>query len=319
MTPRRFESLHATRAQTVSRNPSRQVGGDQFRGGRRRWGTKVGDEVADGEIDLVADGGDDGDLAPEDGSNDALVAKRGKILRRPTATTENQDVQRLDLIGEANRGIQRGDKLLGCTLPLDARRKQVHLGDRPAPGEDGSDITQSGAARRSDDADPQRIRGKRLLVRGVEQPFFVEARLQFLDGRLEGTYAERLEDGGNELITASWLIDGQLPERENVHSLLDLDGSERRSPAAKANGTDLGVLVLEGEVQMAGGGSLDLGDFASQPDIGELRLQHSSCGAVQLGDRVDVFFTHCASFRRSVAVHAFASEGNRAKLESHAS
>ena len=49
------------------------VGEDQFRRGTGGRGAEIGDKIGDGEIDLVPDGGDDGETRGGDGAGDNLL------------------------------------------------------------------------------------------------------------------------------------------------------------------------------------------------------------------------------------------------------
>ena len=62
---------------------------DEFGGGGGRGGTEVGNEVGDGEVGFVADGGDDGELAGDDGAGDALGVEGGEVFERSAATGED--------------------------------------------------------------------------------------------------------------------------------------------------------------------------------------------------------------------------------------
>jgi hypothetical protein len=63
---------------------------DQFGGRGRRGSAEVGDEIDDGEVGFVADGGDDGDLGGRDGAGQGFVVERGQVFGG-AATTRNDD------------------------------------------------------------------------------------------------------------------------------------------------------------------------------------------------------------------------------------
>ena len=65
---------------------------DEFGGGGGRGGTEVGGEVGNGEVGFVADGGDDGELAGDDGAGDALGVEGGEVFKRATAAGEDDEI-----------------------------------------------------------------------------------------------------------------------------------------------------------------------------------------------------------------------------------
>ena len=65
---------------------------DQFgRGGRRRR-AQVGDKIADREVGLVADGGDDGNLGGGDGARQAFIVEGEEIFERAAAARHDDDI-----------------------------------------------------------------------------------------------------------------------------------------------------------------------------------------------------------------------------------
>ena len=80
-------------------------GGDEFGGGGRRGGAQVGDEVRDGEVGLVADGGDDRQRGGGNGAGERLVVESGEVFQRASAARDEDEI---DLARE----------LVGLTLPL---------------------------------------------------------------------------------------------------------------------------------------------------------------------------------------------------------
>ncbi len=55
--------------------------GDELGGCRWCWGAKIGNEIGDGEVGFVADGGDDGELGGDDGSGYALGIEGGEVFK----------------------------------------------------------------------------------------------------------------------------------------------------------------------------------------------------------------------------------------------
>jgi hypothetical protein len=69
-----------------------EIGDDQLGGVRRRGGADVGREVAQGDVDLVADRGDDGDRARSDGADEGFIVEGPEIFAGAAAAAEDDDV-----------------------------------------------------------------------------------------------------------------------------------------------------------------------------------------------------------------------------------
>ena len=67
-------------------------GGDEFGGGGGGGSAEVGDEVGDGEVGLVADGGDDGELGGGDGAGEGLVVEAGEVFDGAAAAGDEDEV-----------------------------------------------------------------------------------------------------------------------------------------------------------------------------------------------------------------------------------
>src|SRR5207253_4053552 len=131
----------------------------------------VGDKIGNGEIGLVADPGDDGELRIGDGARDNFFVEGPHIYERAAATRKNQHVHKFFRIEK----FQRLDDFLGRAFSLDARGKngEMHVGK--AAREDAHDVAHRGAARRSDETDVAGKKGQRPFARGVEEAFGFEA------------------------------------------------------------------------------------------------------------------------------------------------
>ena len=64
----------------------------QLRRRRRRRRAQVGDEVADGEIGLVPDGGDDRDLGSGDHARQAFIIEGEEVLEGAAAARDDDDI-----------------------------------------------------------------------------------------------------------------------------------------------------------------------------------------------------------------------------------
>ena len=105
---------------------------DELRGSRGRRGAKIGDEIGNGEIGLVTDGGDHRHRALGDRARDTLVVERLQILDRSAPTRDDHDVESLDVTQIA----QRPDNLEGGAFALDTDGRNHHAQIREAPLDD---------------------------------------------------------------------------------------------------------------------------------------------------------------------------------------
>src|SRR6185312_6163616 len=67
-------------------------GSDEFGGGGRCGSAKIGYKVGDGEVRLVPDCGDDGNLGCGDGAGEELVIEAGEVFDRAAAAGEDNDI-----------------------------------------------------------------------------------------------------------------------------------------------------------------------------------------------------------------------------------
>ena len=96
---------------------------DDLGGGGRGGGAAVGDEVSDGEVSFVADGGDDGRRATGYGASDVFFVERPEIFERSAAAGEDDDVGP-GILAEV---IEAGDDLRGCLLPLNKGGEEANV------------------------------------------------------------------------------------------------------------------------------------------------------------------------------------------------
>jgi len=86
---------------------------------------------------------------------------------------------------------------------------------------------------------------------------------------LEAAGSDWLHGFGDELELAALLVDGHLSADADVESVFGAETEKDGLPAEEDDGK-LGFGVFEGEVEMAGGGWAEIGDFAFDPDVAEL-------------------------------------------------
>ena len=65
---------------------------DELGGGGGGWGAEVGGKVGDGEVGFVANGGDDGEFAGDDGAGYALGVEGSEVFERASAAGEDDEI-----------------------------------------------------------------------------------------------------------------------------------------------------------------------------------------------------------------------------------
>jgi len=70
------------------------LGGDDLSGGGGSGGAEVGDEICDGEIGFVADGGNRWDGAGGDGAGESFIVEAVQVFERAAAARENDEIDR---------------------------------------------------------------------------------------------------------------------------------------------------------------------------------------------------------------------------------
>ena len=239
-------------------------GGDEFGCGGRRGSAKVGYEVGDGEVGLVADGGDDGELRRGDGAGEGLVVEAGEVFHGAAASRDDDGVDKFRMRVEpadacGYRAAARG-ALHGCGVDEEVEAGVAATGY-------GDDVADNRAGGRGDDADALREGWEWALAVGVEEAFGEEAGLELLEGELERSGAAGLQRFGDELELAAALVDGDAAADEDGEAVGGAEAEELRLAAEEDDG-ELSFAVLESEVDVAGGSGAAVGDLAFDPEVG---------------------------------------------------
>jgi len=232
-------------------------GGDELGGGRGGGGAKVGDVVCDGVVDLVADGGDDGELRGDDGAGEELVVEAGEVFERASSAGDEDEV---DLIGMAIEVADAGGDAGRALFALHDGGVDEEVEAGVAAADDVDDVADGGAVGRGDDADALREGGQRG-ARAVEEAFGAETVAELLEGELEGAGAARTHGLGDELELAAGFVYGDAAADFYREAVLGFEPQQLRLGAEEHDGK-LRVAVLEGEVDVAGGGGAAVGDLA---------------------------------------------------------
>ena len=181
--------------------------GNDFGGGAWGCGSQVGNEVADREIDFVADGRNDGNRGVEDGAGDDFFVKSPKVFEAAAAPREENEI---DLFFPVIEQADRTGDFLGGTVALHAASGEDDFEAGMTAFDDVENIADRGASRRSNQADALRIAREWALAFGSEEALGLELLLQTLEGDLEGTGALQFDRANQELIVAAGFIDREV-------------------------------------------------------------------------------------------------------------
>ena len=184
------------------------VGDGKLPGLAGREGPPVGGEVGQGDVDLVADGRDDGQAGAGDGPRHDLLVERPEILGRPAAARDDDQVGVRHPVGQDDRG---GDLGAG-PRPLHPRRRDQDLGGRPPPAGHLEQVADGRPGRAGDDHDPPGEPRQRPLPLRVEQALGTEPGVELPEGQLLGAEPFRLEMADDDLVFPPGRIDRQSPE-----------------------------------------------------------------------------------------------------------
>ena len=217
------------------------------------------------------------------GAGHGFVVEAPQVLQRPATTADDQGFRPAVAIG----GLDGGPDFRWRFLALHEYRIKSHFGNRPAPRKYMHQVAHGGAAGRSDQRNSGREGGQRFLPCRVEQAFPLQFLLQCLELALQQALAGFLHPIDDELVLAAGFVQADAPASRDLHAVLGVDahagggGTEHRA-------AQLGAVVLQREVQVAGGGPGEVGDLAFHDDSGKSRFQVQLDLAVQLARRVDV-------------------------------
>ena len=99
----------------------------QFRSRRRSRRPQIGDKIHDGEIRLVPDGRDHGNLRIRDGSRQPLMVETGEVFGRASATRNDDDLNRAAATQVLMKASKSGHHFPRRRIPLHLRRIDQHI------------------------------------------------------------------------------------------------------------------------------------------------------------------------------------------------
>ena len=133
---------------------------------------------------------------------------------------------------------------------------------------------------RSDDADALRKAWQRQPALQGEQPFMLELGAQAGEGLEQRANAGMAQGLDIELEPPAGLVKRDEGARLHAHAVLQQE-RQQLGAAAEHDAVDLGAFVLQGEVEMAGCGAAQVGNFATDPQQRKAAFQRLAREAVE--------------------------------------
>jgi len=164
--------------------------------------------------------------------------------------------------------------------------KEQYVEAGVAASDDVEEVADDCAGGRGDDASGVREGRQRTFAFGVEEAFSLEAFFELLEGELERACADGLHGFCDELHLSPLLVDADAAADQNMQAVFGTE-AEKHGLAAEKNDGELGVGVLEGEVDVAGGSGAIVGDFAFDPDVAVLLFDEFAHLGDEFADRPD--------------------------------
>ena len=254
---------------------------EAHRGLGGRGGPEIGDELDDGGVGFVADGGDEGNGAGEGRVCDLSLIERPKILERPAAPGHEDGIDAKPRVMPVHPPDGPCDIVRG---PL-ALHEHVddQQGHGPAALRRGrDDIVDRRAFGGGDDGDPAGQNGQRLLAGLVEVPQLAQLPAHRPELLLQGPCPDGLQVGDVELGPPLGRIVAHVAGGEDFIAVLGRE-TELLGRGRPGDATHHRRLILEREVQVVLGGEVaDLADDAE--GRGDALLQG---GFDELGELAD--------------------------------
>ena len=219
------------------------VGHGNLRRRRRGGSPRVGHEVGDGEVGLVAHAGDHGQTRRVDGPRHPLIIEGPQFFQRSAAPRDDDSLCFRVLI----EGFNSGHDLQRRLVPLHQGRGENHFQQGVATPQDVQYIPESSARRRGDYAQAAGKGRQGPLALRVEEALGLQAFLEGLKLEVQSPQTSRLEVVYVELISALNLVDGDASVSKDGFAV----GGEVALPCghrAPHHAADAGSFIFQGEV-----------------------------------------------------------------------
>ena len=274
--------------------------GNELGGGAGGGGAEIGDEIADGEIDLMAHCRNDRQGRFKDGPSHGFLVESPEVLQATAAPGHQEQVQsKFDRRTRAGSGSRSDDLAVvlvqqadgggdfnGGAVPLNTASGEQQFQGRIATPDHVQDIVQRGALRRGDDADALRVARQRPLALSREQAFGFKLFFELFKGYLEGPGSLEFNARDAQLILSASLIHGDVPAEDYFASILEQRAVDL-SFAPEKDATELRAGIFEREVNVAGALGAEVGNLAADPELGEFFLELAPNLKGELGNGKD--------------------------------
>ena len=131
------------------------------------------------------------------------------------------------------------------------------------------------------------MRRQRLLALCIEQPFGLQARLQFLERAAQRAFAGFLHVVQHQLVFAACLVQGQPATRQHAQAFAR-DEFQPLALGPEHCRTHLRTRILQGEVQVPGRRAADVAEFGLHPHQRERAFEQVAGERVELAGGEDV-------------------------------
>ena len=183
--------------------------GDLFGGGAGRGGAEIGGEIADGEIDFVADRADDWKFGGDDGAGSQFFVKGPQVFKAAAASRNQNKVERMP--ADFRKVIEKFEAASDLTRrvgTLHSAGRQEYFERRITAFDDVQDIVQCSAIEAGDEADARREFGNGAFSSWREEAFGVEFLFEAFEGGLEFSRALKFQVNDAKLILSARFING---------------------------------------------------------------------------------------------------------------
>ena len=255
----------------------------QFGRSGRRGRPEVGREVDQRRVGLMADRRDQRDGGAGCRAHDRFLIEGPEVLQRTAAPCHDQHVG-AHLRRQCSHAVHGFGDPLRRALALHRHGPDQHMAGE-ALAQPVQDVVQHRPAERGDDADALRQERNGPLAVRVEQPLFGKAAAALLQQLQQRAFAGEVERIHDKLVGGARAIGRHPPGRDDLHAVFRAE-SEPARRAAPAHGVQHVPVILQVEVEVAGGGALEARNLAAHADARKFGLQIAANGCRDLADTV---------------------------------